>query len=274
MATNGSFVTNEKEGRSLTFNWSIASQDIANNTSTINWKLVGSGSVGGYVYAGTFSVVINGSTVYSSATRIQVQIGSVIASGTMAIPHNSDGSKHFSASVSAAVYDYAVNVWGSGSWDLTTIPRASSFTLSNSNFTIGNSITITISRASTNFTHTILLTFGNYSPILSSGVGTSYTWQTANDLSGMASRIPNATSGIGTVTVRTYNGTTLIGTASKSFTANLSSTVLPACGALSVSEANSIVSALSAGYIKGQSKLLIAIEHQMVIMVQRLQDIK
>jgi len=259
MASNGSFVTNEKSGRSLTLNWSLASQDIANNTSTINWSLVGSGSASGYVYGGTFSVVINGNTVYSSANRIQIYNGTVIASGTITIPHNSDGSKNFSASVSAAIYDYAVNAWGSSSWDLTTIPRASSFTLSSSNFEIGTSISIAISRASTAFAHRIILAFGSYSVTLSTNATTSYTWATGSYLSNMATQIPSAVSGVGQITVETYNGSALIGTSSKAFTASLASSVVPTCGALSVSEANSIVSALSAGYIKGQSKLLIAI---------------
>jgi len=75
----------------------------------------------------------------------------------------------------------------------------------------------------------------------------------------MANQIPSAISGVGQITVETYNGTALIGSSSKTFTASLASSVVPTCGTLSVSEANSIVSALSAGYIKGHSKLLMTI---------------
>lgn len=49
MAKSGSITTNEKEGRSITLSWSLSSQDVANNTSTIAWTLKGSGSGSGWV---------------------------------------------------------------------------------------------------------------------------------------------------------------------------------------------------------------------------------
>lgn len=124
MANRGSFNTSKYDGSYLTFNWSVDSQDIVNNQTTINWNLTGAGIASGYWYmAGNFKVVINGVTVYQSANRIKLYTGTVVAQGKLTIPHDSYGSKNFSASAEAGIYYTAVNVNGSGNWDLPSIPR-------------------------------------------------------------------------------------------------------------------------------------------------------
>lgn len=124
MANNGSFNTSTYDGAYLAFNWSVDSQDVVNNQTVINWNLKGTGIKSGYWYmAGAFKVVINGITVYQSSNRIQLYTGTVVAQGKLAIPHDSNGNKNFSASAEAGIYYTAVNVRGSGSWDLPTIGR-------------------------------------------------------------------------------------------------------------------------------------------------------
>ena len=128
MASSGSFNTSSYNVRYLTFNWSIASQDIGNNRTVINWSVVGAGGTTTSWYkAGNFKVVINESTVYETGQndRISLYNGTTVASGQATIGHNSDGTKSFSASVEAGIYTYARNVSGSGSWSLTQIPRYS-----------------------------------------------------------------------------------------------------------------------------------------------------
>lgn len=104
MASSGSITTGQKEGRSVTLSWTLSSQNIANNTSTIAWTLKGSGSASGWVMSGGFKAVINGTTVYSTSTdnRIQLYNGTVIASGSLKISHNADGTKSFKLSYSFA----------------------------------------------------------------------------------------------------------------------------------------------------------------------------
>lgn len=124
MASSGSFNTSAYSDRYLTFSWSIKSQSIANNQTVINWALKGAGgSTTRWYMAGNFKVVINGTTVYSSSTRIELYNGTTVASGTATIKHNNDGSKTFSASAEAGIYTVAVNCKGSGSWALDAIPR-------------------------------------------------------------------------------------------------------------------------------------------------------
>lgn len=129
MASSGSFNTSAYSVRYLTFNWSVASQNINNNRTVINYSLKGAGGSSTRWYtSGNFKLVINGTTVYSSATRIDLYNGTIVCSGQFTISHNSDGTKNFSASAEAGIYTYAVNCKGSGSWDLPTIPRYSNIT--------------------------------------------------------------------------------------------------------------------------------------------------
>ena len=129
MASSGSFNTTGYQGRYLKFSWSVSSQSVANNTTTISWTLKGAGNAQSNWYrAGNFKVVINGSTVYSSSTRIQLYDGTLVASGNFTMTHDTAGNKTFSASAEAGIYTVAVNCSGSGSFTLPQIARAAKIT--------------------------------------------------------------------------------------------------------------------------------------------------
>lgn len=127
MASSGSFNTGSSSGRYLTFSWWINSQSTENNTTTIGWQLVGAGS-SGYVIVSEVKVTIDGSQAFyrSTSTHQKVYVGTVVASGTKTITHNADGSRSFSVSVGAGIYQWAISDsvgYSSGSWSLTSIPR-------------------------------------------------------------------------------------------------------------------------------------------------------
>ena len=129
MASSGSFTTTSCEGRSLTFNWSIKSQNVASNQTTINWSLVGSGSYTyGWVTCGNFKVLIDNKQVYYSANRINVYSGTVVASGTYTFTHDNSGNKHFTAYAEAGIYYVAVNCSGRNDWTLPQISRSATIT--------------------------------------------------------------------------------------------------------------------------------------------------
>lgn len=128
MASSGSFNTSGygsgSWNRYLNFSWSVKSQSIANNTTTISYTLKGAGgATDNWYQAGNFKLVIDGKTVYSSSARINLKNGTVVTSGTYTMTHNNTGNRSFSASAEAGIYTYAVNCRGSGSWSLPTIPR-------------------------------------------------------------------------------------------------------------------------------------------------------
>lgn len=180
MANNGSFNTNGYESRYLTFEWHVVSQSVEKNQTTIQWTLKGAGSNPHIWYmSGNFKVVIDGATVYSSATRMQLMTGTKVASGTYTFNHDSVGNKRFSASAEAGIYYFAVNARGNGSWTLPTIARATQPSTNKNTYAFGESVTIQLQRASNVFTHTIQASVDGQIGFttVGSNAGSSYTWQ-------------------------------------------------------------------------------------------------
>lgn len=255
MASSGSITTNEKEGRSLTLSWTLSSQSVEKNTSTIAWELKGSGSASGWVMAGAFKAVINGVTVYTSEPRIELRATTVVATGTATITHDSDGTKSFSLSCEAGIYTYAVSATASGTHTLTTIPRASTVSATNAN--MGSASTITITRASSSFTHTLTYTFGTATgTIVTKTTNTSVSWTPALTL---ANQIPNAVSGKCTITCKTYNGSTEIGSKTCTMTLTVPSTVKPTITSLTASRVDGDVPSTWAIYVQSKSKATLTI---------------
>jgi len=254
--TSGSFNTDTCDGRYLTFSWERTSYSIANNTSTISWKLVGAGA-SGWVTCGNFKVVIAGSTVYSSADRINVYAGTVIASGTKVINHSSNGAGSFSASAEAGIYYVDVNCDGSGSWTLPTIPRASSFSVSNG--TLGTALALTVTKQDSSFTHKITYKCGSASGEVCAYTtsSTSVSWGTSNgNTLALCSQNVTGTSVSVIFTLQTYSGSTAIGSAvTKTITMAIPASVKPTV-AISVSDPTGYASTFG-GYVQGQSKMQI-----------------
>lgn len=235
MATSGT-ITGGKYGGNhlwLTFEWSRSSVDVSNNRSAISWKLYLNWNASlNFSASKSWSVNVNGSSYSGNYTGgASGSSGKKqIASGSTTIGHNADGTKSFSVSatfnIKVTYSGSAVNSMSlSGSQTLDTIPRASSFGSISGN-TIGSAMTINISRASSSFTHSLWYSFGNLTwQGIASGVGTSAAWTVPWEL---ANQIPNATSGTGTLILRTYNGSTQIGEDKYiNFTVNLPASVVP-----------------------------------------------
>lgn len=83
-------------------------------------------------------------------------------------------------------------------------------TLSAKNVVMESPITIYTNRHSSSFTHKLTYSFGGATGTIAEGVGDSYVWTPSLEL---ARNIPNAPSGVCTISCTTYNGGTLIGTA-------------------------------------------------------------
>lgn len=257
MAKSGSITTNESHGRSVKLSWSLSSQSVENNQSTLSWSITGAGSASGWVMTGGFKAVINGTTVYSTSTdtRIQLYNGTSVASGTTKITHNADGTKSFSLSIEAGVYTYAVSVTASGTHTLDTIPRASTVSATNTN--LNSASTITITRASSSFTHTLTYSFGSTTEtIVSKTTSTSVSWTPALTL---ANQIPNAVSGTCTITCDTYNGSTKIGSKTCTLTLTVPASVKPTMTSVTATRVDGDVPAAWAIYVQNKSKATVTI---------------
>ena len=143
MATSGILTTNAPyEGRQYKLTWS-ATQSVESNSSIISWEWSAVGGSASWYAERTLKVVIAGQTVINKTNRIERYAG-VISSGTITLPHNTDGSKSFSASIQAAVYYSTVNATGSSTFTLDNIPRKAMITAA-PNFTDEENPTINYS---------------------------------------------------------------------------------------------------------------------------------
>ena len=227
MATSGSVNTNSYDGRYYQVSWT-ATQNVANNTSTISWTLKALGGNSSWYAERTLKVVIAGETVYSKSDRVERWEGDV-KSGSKTITHDSDGTKSFSISVQAAVVGSSVNCTGSKSFALDTIARKSS--LSASSGTLGSRLTLSVSKQSSNFTHTITYKCGSASGTICTKVSdTTVYWDTSNgNTVNLSSQNTTGTSVSVTFTITTYNGSTSLGTNTKTVLMSIPASVKPSC---------------------------------------------
>lgn len=229
MATNSSAFSGSTNAKYqilyLVFNQ--VSQDIANNRTLFSYEAyiqsISGGS--GSTTAGSYS--ITGATTASASSQSwswNTTTKKTIATGSFYVSHNSDdgilANQTINISASFKTTSGTLTASTSVSLAVPTIPRASQPSLNVSTQALGSSITIYTNRASTSFTHTLTYAFGNQSGAIGTakGVTTSQPWTLPV---GLASAIPNATSGTGTITCQTYNGNDLVGTKSVSFTATV-----------------------------------------------------
>lgn len=115
-----------------------------------------------------------------------------------------------------------------------TIP-ASTFTLSKTTLDAGDNLAVTISRQNTSYTHSVIFSFGSRSNTVQN-VATSASYTIPIE---WLDQIPTSVSGTGTVTVQTFNGSTLVGTSTKSFTLTCPASVVPTVGTITIEPINS-----------------------------------
>lgn len=218
--TTSSWTSSGGQTRSYTLSWT-ATQNTSTNKSTINWTLKTSGTYPYNVAERTVKAVIAGTTVYSKTERVMRDANTTVANGSIELTHNSDGTKSFSVSLQAAVYTSAVNCTGSNTFTLNTIPRASS--ISATSAYVGENSTITISRASSAFTHTLTYSFGSLTGTIATKTSnTSVSFAIPTTF--YAQIGATATSKNGTITCTTYNGSTSLGSKTCTLTVKTRST--------------------------------------------------
>lgn len=245
MAASGTIQQAIRTGYRIQIAWTVDSQSVANNTSTVTAKvqLVSTGSsytinssasksgsltINGTKYTFNFTAALSGNQTKTLFTK------------TVTVAHAANGTKTCAFSATCGINvtlsgTYYGNVTASGNGTFNTIARASTISSVTGSVAINgtNAVTVNITRASSSFTHTVVFSFGSYSKT-TTGVGTStsyaipLTWMNA---------IPNATSGTVKVTVTTYSGSTKIGSAvSKNFTVTVPASVVPTFSSVGVAD--------------------------------------
>lgn len=239
--------------------WESSGQDVSANKTTINWSC---GVMPGHKFYSNAvkmsAVTINGVQVYAGGTysNITDYKEHTLASGTLEVSHESDGSKTLAvAAFSGQVWKdtgYLTATAAAQSFQLTAIPRATEPVMGAA--TMGETVRISLPRASSAFTHTLSYVFGSASGAIAENAGTEVLWTVPESL---AAQIPDSPGGTGTLTCKTYNGGTLIGTKTISFTATVPQSMKPALtnGWAEVTYDNSGTKASGiAAWVQGYSK--------------------
>lgn len=268
MASSGTIQQAIRTGYRLQIAWTVGSQSVANNTSSVTVKvqLVSTGSsytinssatkngsvtINGTKYSFTFTAALSGNQTKTLYTK------------TVTVAHASNGTKTCSFSATCGINvtlsgTYYGNVTASGSGTFDTIARASSISSVTSSVSVNgsNAVTVAIDRKSSGFTHTVVFSFGSYSKSYT-GVGTSQAYTIPQS---WLNAIPNATSGTAKVTVTTYSGSTKIGSAvSKNFTLTVPSSVVPTISGVTIAETVSGLNAQFGGFVQSKSKAKVTI---------------
>ena len=219
------------------------SQSAANNTSNVTVAVKASWTGGSYNATGQCHGYITIDNVTYNFTGLTFNKGAsmsgseTIMTETVNVEHGSDGKKTLYCSASFSTYVSSGTVTTSGSLELTAIARASSVTLSTTTPKMGDSVTISVNRASVLFTHTLRYKFGSASGTISKTVSSSHKWTVPTSL---AAQISGKLSGTGTVYCDTYSGETKIGTTSVAFTATVPDASKPTLSKTSVQMGSSV----------------------------------
>ena len=268
MAASGTIQQAITTGYRIQIAWTVDSQSVGNNTSTVTAKvqLVSTGSsytinssasksgsltINGTKYTFTFSAALTGN---QTKTIFQKSVD---------VAHASDGTKTCAFSATCGINvtlsgTYYGNITASGNGTFDTIARASTISSVTSSVSVNgtNEVTVAISRKSSSFTHTVVFSFGSYSKT-TTGVATSTSYAIPTS---WLNAIPSATSGTAKVTVTTYSGSTKIGSAvSQNFTLTVPSTVVPTISTVSISETVSGLNAQFGGFVQSKSRVKVTI---------------
>lgn len=261
MASSGSFSGSVVSGHyKLRIDWTQL-KNISTNTSTITAKayLINDWSL--QIGPRTSnSITIEGSSQTFSSTAISTTGTHYLRSVTKTVAHNSDGSKSINIS---AIMDFRATISGTyyssitarATVTLDTIPRASSVLASN--VTMENATTISISRASSSFTHTLKYTFGGITGIIATKTtATLVSWSPPVTL---ANQIPNAVSGNCIITCITYSGSTAIGSKTCTLSLSVPSFVKPTISSLTAGRVDGTVPNSWGIYVQSKSKAILNI---------------
>ena len=267
MALSGSFSGSILSGNyKLRVDWS-ATQNITNNTSKIScvMYLVQASSWGlGISTRSDNKTVINGTTYTWSSPAISNGGGKTTKLATVTsgnITHNADGTKSVTISATFELNatisgTYRDTITASATITLNTIPRATQPTISATSADMGASVTVSMPRASSSFTHDLAYKTPNGSYVgITTGQGTSYAWT----LPDVASSIPNDTSVQLTLRCITKSGSTSVGTKYAYITAKVPASVVPPAPTLAIEDATAGLAAQFGAYVQNKSALKVSI---------------
>lgn len=259
MASSGSFTTDTTLWTYVTFSWSIVSQDITNNHTTIKWNLNLHQEAGVTIKADYFKLQIDGNIIYQISNK-SVAVGD-FANGTIVLEHSNDGTRSFNVSMdgkSTIIAELAIS--GAQSFAVDPIARASDIS-SAGDTTLGTACHIKWTPKNKDFGYKLRFSIGNWNGTTGAivpGTTGAYLYTGYNIPLEAANQIPNSKTGTMAVTLYTYtdsNCTTQIGSPSTAnFTAVVPNSAAPRISMV-LSPVNSMGEGLDTFYIRRLGKV-------------------
>ena len=215
-----------------------------------------SASATGAGYAGDALGTFTGS-FYNNTTTVNIT-GSLLTNLAAYFAQGNNTITIYNPSPVESSHGYSNNYlqWSSVTMTVTYTEAASVPTVSASSVNLGSAVTISTNRLTTSATHTLTYAFGSTSGTIATGVGDSVSWTPGLAL---AAQIPNATSGLCTITCKTFVSGTETGSSSVTLTLNVPSSVVPSISNVTTAEAASGIAAQFGGYVRTRSKLSVSI---------------
>lgn len=233
----------------------LTSQSVTENKSYINTRArttlsaFASMSTYNWGFTATGCTSRTGTNLYRYATE-------TVLTGSTVVSHNEDGTG--SLTMTGSAYgSVGINIELSGSIDLPSIARSSRSTATPDPLVLSsstNQLVVNTNRASSDFTHTVTLSFGSWSST-QNDVGESTTFSVPQSLvSQMETTVAE-----GTITTTTYNGSAQIGTVvTSAFRISADTSVEhPVISAVALNDANQASAAVEpvGSFIKNASNL-------------------
>lgn len=266
--TSGSTTVNvSKDGKiQLKYTWTAGTPNVIGNYTPISWKLelisLSSGSNIISSVSKSYSITTDGSNKTGTATiGLNGNQTKILASGTKNIYHDADGKKTFNYSFSQEIAITYAGYWigtisGSGSGELDQIKRTS--TLGNiSDFTIGNNITLSITKYNSSFIDNVIVKIGSTTiKTVYSVTNGSVINFTQEELNTIYSLMPNVSKSTFTFVLVTMSDlTTTVGINEKNAIGTINSNVIPNISSVSLSEAVSSIATQFGVYVQNYSKI-------------------
>lgn len=270
MANTKKFTSNTSRDYYAVLTLTEGDQSVTDNDTEVSYKLVmysGDYNFSGYTIG--YQVYINGEKVaYHTNSGKQTSLGTnsskTVCSGKTTVKHKDDGTKTLSVSfkifMDKTSFLPANDLTAEGTMKLTTIPRATVPSIDLDSVEMGKSIVISMPRKASAFTHTLTYSFAGMTGTIGTDLGTSKTW-TVPKAETLASAIPNATSGTMTITCKTYNGSSLVGTKTDTVKVTVPSSVEPSIDDVDITEAVAAVTeAFGDIFLQNLSQLNVSVD--------------
>lgn len=202
--------TEASQSHHITFGETIPAGALV-GTATVTVHVSGQPIIGSYFY-------VNGVSARTTVGDKTISL-STVAAGTsgfdLTITFKGSGTKNTISVLNIDRIDFSVSY----------TPTQSGLSLSASTVDAGDSLTATITPAVSTYSHTLTTTFGNREQVqeVAAGVTTATITVPVEWLD----QIPNAGSGVGTITLTTMDGSTAIGTTAASLTVTVPDSAAP-----------------------------------------------